>query len=328
MLMRLTAYPAIRKIADKTRSFHPAWPDHHMPPTPHAPVHRPMLGILFILGAGTVFPVMNGLVQVLSPRYSTEQIIWARNVGHLALVLALFLPRFGAAVFHTHHPLIQATRSILMLASTSLFFSGVKHLVLAKAAAITFTSPFIVTVLAVPMLGERISLPRLMAVITGFLGVLVVIRPGSSVFQPASLLILGNSCCYALYQLFTRRVAGHDRPETSAIYSVLLGSVAMSLIVPFNWKTPDNVLDAVLLTSLGILGGLGHYFVAKAMTFAPANLVAPFSYWQMVGSIAFGYFVSDKLPDAFTWIGATIIIGAGLYIWFRELREREAGRGT
>lgn len=295
-----------------------------MPPTTSPIALRPMLGILFMLAACTVFPVMNGLVQVLSPRYSSEQLIWIRNLTHLLFVLALFLPSFGKGVLRTTQPGAQLVRSILMLGSTTLFFFGVKHLHLTQAAAITFTSPFIVTLLAIPMLGEKVSLARLSAVVVGFLGVLVVIRPGSAVFQTASFFILGSSTCYALYQIYTRRVAGHDRPETSAIYSVLVGTLVMSILAPFSWRLPDGVLDAALMASLGVLGGLGHYFVARAMTYAPANLVAPFGYWQMVGSVIVGYFVSGRMPDAFTWAGAAIIIGAGLYIWWRETRERSA----
>lgn len=285
-----------------------------------------MLGILFMLGAGTVFPVMNGLVQVLSPRYASEQLIWVRNLTHLLFVLALFLPRFGPRILRTTQPGAQLLRSVVMLGSTTLFFFGVKHLALAQAAAITFTSPFLVTLLAIPILGERVSLARLAAVVVGFFGVLVVIRPGSTMFQSASFFILGSSSCYALYQIITRRVAGHDRPETSAIYSVLVGTAVMSFFAPFKWALPVSVSDGLLMASLGVLGGLGHYFVARAMTYAPANLVAPFGYWQMVGSIVVGYFVAGKLPDAFTWAGSAIIIGAGLYIWWRERRELAAGQ--
>jgi drug/metabolite transporter (DMT)-like permease len=293
-------------------------------PTASPSPNRTLIGILFMCAASSLFPVMNGLVQVLSPRYSTEQIVWARTVSHMIFVLALFGPRFGPSLVRTTQPKWQILRSLLQLMSTLFFFSGVKHLVLAKAASISFTAPFIVALLAWPILGERISRRRLAAVAVAFIGVLIVIRPGSDVFQWASLLMLGSATCYALYQIFTRRVAGHDRPETSAVYSALIGSIVMSLVVPFVWITPVSWTDAALLFSLGILGGLGHYFVARAMTYAQASIIAPFSYWQLVGSVIFGYVVSGHLPEVSTWIGAAIIISAGIYIAWCETRERPA----
>jgi drug/metabolite transporter (DMT)-like permease len=183
-----------------------------------------------------------------------------------------------------------------------------------------------VALIAWPMLGERMTKSRLLAVIAAFLGVLVVIRPGTDVFHWASLLILGSSACYALYQVVTRRVAGLDRPETSAVYSALVGTLVMSMLVPLVWAPIRSWSDATLLFSLGILGGLGHYFVARAMTCGPANIMAPFGYWQMVGSVIVGYLVSGLWPDISTWIGAAVIIAAGLYIAWRETRPRPVAR--
>jgi drug/metabolite transporter (DMT)-like permease len=284
---------------------------------------RTLLGILFMCTASSLFPVMNGLVQVLSPRYPSEQIVWARVVSHLVFILVLFAPRFGLVpLVRTTQLKWQVLRSVVLLASTFLFFNGVKHLELAKAAAISFTAPFMVALIAWPMLGERMTLGRLIAVMVAFLGVLVVIRPGSDVFHWASLLILGSSACYALYQVVTRLVAGHDPPETSAVYSALVGTLVMSMLMPFVWSPIQSWADAGLLFSLGILGGLGHYFVARAMTCAPANIIAPFGYWQMIGSVIVGYAISGLLPDLSTWLGAAIIVAAGLYIAWRETRAR------
>jgi drug/metabolite transporter (DMT)-like permease len=293
-----------------------------MPPAaPQAP-NRTLTGILFMLTASSLFPVMNGLVQVLSARYSSEQVVWARSASHLVFVLALFAPSLGAALLRTTQLRWQIVRSAVHLGSMLCFFNGVKYLPLAKAASISFTTPFIVALLAWPMLGERMSLNRLVAVVVAFLGVLVVIRPGSEVFQWASLLILGSSTCYALYQVLTRRVAGHDLPETSAVYSAVMGTLVMTIVLPFVWIMPVSWADAALLFSLGILGGLGHYCVARAMTYAQANILAPFMYWQMVGAVAVGYMISSLLPDAATWIGTAIISCAGLYIAWYETRRR------
>jgi drug/metabolite transporter (DMT)-like permease len=282
-----------------------------------------VLGIFFMCAAGTVFPVMNGIVQVLSPRYTSEQIVWARTVAHMIFILALFAPKFGfARLVRTTAPGWQIGRSLALLISTLCFFTGVKSLALAQAASISFVAPFIVTLLALPMLGERISPQRLAAVTVGFLGVLFVIRPGSDVFQWASLYILASATSYAFYQVFTRKVAGRDLPETSAVYSALIGTVLMTALLPWIWMPIKSLGDGLLLASLGVLGGLGHYFVARAMTYAAASVIAPFQYFQMIGSVIVGYLLMGNLPDQSTWIGAAIIISAGIYIGWRETREK------
>ncbi len=294
-----------------------------LPTVPTAP-NRTLTGILFMLAASSMFPVMNGLVQVLSARYSTEQIVWARAASHFVFVLALFVPPLGVSVVRTATPKWQIIRSMVHLMSMLFFFSGVKYLPLAKAASISFTAPFFVALLAWPMLGERITPNRLMAVIVAFLGVLIVIRPGSEMFQWASLYMLGSAACYGIYQILTRRVAGHDPAETTAVYSALVGTVVMSVVAPFAWTPIASWGDGALLFSLGIIGGTAHYFVARAMVYAQANIIAPFGYWQLIGSVFVGYLISGYLPDAFTWIGAGIIVCAGMYIAWAETRARPA----
>ena len=286
---------------------------------------RPALGIVFMCLATTLFPFMNGLVQVLSERYSSEQIIWARITSHLVFVLALFMPSAGWRIFSTDQLGWQLSRSATQLASTSIYFFSVKHLPLAQAASISFTTPFMVTLLALPILGERIGLTRLLTLAVGFIGVLTVIRPGSAAFHWATVGVVASSACYALYQIFTRRVAGRDRAETSVVYSALGGAIVMSVIMPFVWKTPESWRDVGLMCALGIFGGLGHYCVARAMSYAPASVVSPFMYWQMVGSVVIGYLISGTLPDLFTWLGTAIIVGAGLHMGWRETREKAVG---
>jgi len=285
--------------------------------------NRTLLGILFMCAACSLFPVMNGLVQVLSARYGTEQLVWARQGSHLVLMIALFAPSLGLGLIRTKKLKWQILRSVVLLVSTLFFFSGVKFLPLAKAASIGFMGPFFVALMAWPILGERLSWPRLLAIAIGFAGALLIIRPRSEMFQWASLLIVGSSFCYALYQILTRFVGGHDKPETSAVYSALVGTLVLSLYVPFAWSPIQSWGDGALMFSLGILGGLGHYCVARALVYAQANLVAPFVYWQLVGAVVVGYVISGHLPDAYTWLGAAIIVAAGLYIGWRETREKE-----
>jgi len=296
------------------------------PSAPPGAPNRALIGILFMLAASSLFPVMNGLVQVLSARYSTEQIVWARAASHFVFILAIFVPPLGVAVLRTATPKWQIVRSMVHLMSMLFFFTGVKYLPLAKAASISFTAPFFVALLAWPMLGERITSNRLLAVLVAFTGVVIIIRPGSDVFRWASLYMLCSAVCYALYQILTRRVAGYDSAETTAVYSALVGTVVMSLVLPFVWAPIASWADAALLFSLGIIGGTAHYFVARAMTYAQASIIAPFGYWQLIGSVAVGYIISGYLPDMFTWIGAGIIICAGLHIaWSEAWRQPAPG---
>ena len=285
--------------------------------------NRALIGIACMLIASSLFPVMNGLVQILSERYSTEQVVWARAASHLMFILGLFAPRFGvAALLRTVTLKWQIIRSGVHLASMLCFFTGVKYLPLAKAASISFTTPFFVALLAWPMLGERITPRRLMAIMVAFFGVLIVIRPGTEVFQWASLFMLGSAICYALYQILTRRIASVETPETSAIYSSIVGAFGLMFVLPFVWKTPETLRDVAYFCSLGVLGALGHYCVARALHYAPANIVTPFQYMQLLGSVVVGYLFFGNFPDVLGWIGAAIIVGAGLYIGWSQ---RKAG---
>lgn len=278
------------------------------------------LGIFFMVVATSMFPFMNGAVLLLSERYESDQIIWARVTSHLVFMLALLLPKEGVELFRTRQLSAQIKRSACQLASTSFYFTSVKYLGLAQATAISFTTPFIVTLLAVPILGERIMRHRVLAMLIAFAGVLVIMRPGTSVFHWASIGVLCSAFFYALYQVYTRGVAGHDRPSTSVVYSVLLATIVMSVVMLFRWKTPESWTDIGLMCSLGIFGGLGHWSLAKAMTYAPANVVSPFQYWQLIGAVIIGYLISGALPDAFVWLGAVLIIGAGLYLAWKDTR--------
>jgi len=288
--------------------------------------NRVLRGILCMLVASSLFPVMNGLVQILSARYSTEQLVWARTASHLVFILALFAPTYGTALVRTSAPKLQIVRSGVHLISMICFFTGVKYLPLAKASSISFLAPFFVALLAWPILGERMTAGRMGAVLVAMLGALIVIRPGTEVFHWASVFLLGSAFCYGLYQILTRRLARYDSAETSAVYSALVGTVVMSIAAPFVWVPVAGWTDAALLFSLGIIGGLGHYFIARAMTYAQASVIAPFGYWQLVGAVIVGYLISGYLPDTFTWLGAGIIVCAGVYIALSETRDRPALR--
>lgn len=288
-------------------------------------IHRPLLGIALMCVAGTVLPFMNGIGKLLAESYPPEQVVWARFVSHLVWVFVIATPRLGRDLFRTTRPGLQVALSLVMLTSSVIFFVALPHIGLAEASVINFVSPFLVMLLALPMLGERFVMHRVIGVTVGFIGVLVVIRPGADVFNWASIAILGSAGFYALFQVLTRMVAGHDRPETSIFYSVLAGSVATSLAMPWFWKAPMSWGDGVLMASLGFIGAVGHYCLARAMLYAAASVISPFNYWQLIGAVGVGYALFGALPDLWTWAGAVLIVGAGLYIGWREAGGRAAG---
>jgi drug/metabolite transporter (DMT)-like permease len=264
--------------------------------------------------ACALFPVQNAVVKLLTGIYPFQEVVWVRLATHLVLMCVVFLPRRGLALLRTRAPLQQAICSAAFLGSTFFFFSAAKSVGVTEAIAISFISPLVVTFLAWPILGERITAVRLASVMIGFTGVLIVIRPGSAVFQWASLLIVASAVSFAVYQIIVRRVAAVDSPATTVFYSALGCTLATSLLVPFHWKTPDNWRDVVLMLSLGVSGGFGHYCVARAFSYAPANLIAPLNYTQMIGSVIVGYLIFAEVPDFYTWIGSAVIIVAGLLV--------------
>ncbi len=292
---------------------------------PAAPAQRPqriLLGIAFIILATVFFVIMNTGVKLLRPHVPTVELIWARTLGHTIFIFAIFGPTHGWwRLLVTRRPGTQLTRSLLLLASTSLFFTALGFVPLADATAVSFTSPLLVAALAGPVLGERVGLGHWLAIAAGFLGALIIIRPGAEGANPYLLLVIVNSACYAMYQLLTRRVAPHDRPETSVTYSALLGSVVLTAVVPFFWHTPGRLSHWLVLIVIGLLGGLGHYCVARALLLGPASIISPFHYAQLVTAAWLGYVAFGDVPGGWTWVGSAVVVASGLYIAWQETRR-------
>ena len=273
-----------------------------------------------MVAATVLFVAMNTIAKVLSAHLPTVEVVWARTAGHLLFIILLLGPRYGARLFETKNLRLQMGRSVLQVVSQMLFFSGIGHVALADATSVSFTAPFVVAALAGPLLGERVGASHWAAIAAGFAGALIVIRPGGDM-NPHLLLILGSSMCYAMYQLLTRRVSAFDGPETSVTYSALVGTVLLSILVPFHWTLPTRAGQWAGLLALGILGGLGHYLVARALAVAAASIISPFHYVQLVWAATVGYLVFGDVPSAFTWLGAAIIIASGLFIAVKEARR-------
>jgi drug/metabolite transporter (DMT)-like permease len=293
---------------------------------PAKPAYRDNVvkAIGFMCLAYTIFPFMNAGVKYLTPHYSMAEILWSRYFGHLIFMFAVFMPRRGWRLFATRHLSTQIIRSMAMLASTAFYFLGLKGTPLATAASINFVAPLIVTALSVPMLGEKVGPRRWAAVLIGFVGALVIFRPGTGVVHWSALFVLGSAVSYALYQILSRRMAAYDSPETSVAYAALAGAVVTTLALPFGLRAPDSTFDAMVMVGLGISGGMGHYFVVRAFERAPASALSPFSYSQLIGATLLGYAYFGDFPDRWTWVGAAIIIASGLYMIYREAQLKKA----
>ena len=283
-------------------------------------------GILLMCAGVSMFPFMNAAVKLLTAGYPVSQIVWARFTGHLVIMLIVFLPQYGRALLATRRPAVQIARSVLMLVSNMVFVIAISRVPLAEASAIGFTSPLLVTALSVPLLHESVGWRRWSAVLVGFAGALLVIRPGAGFHDPAVLLLLFSSGAYALYQIATRWVSFYDGAATGIVFSALLGSLVMSTVLPFVFVWPHDIADWLLFCCLGLLGGAGHYLVIRAFQAAPAAVIAPLGYVELIGTATLGYLIFGNFPDLWTWAGAAIIIASGLYIAMRERKRRTAPR--
>jgi len=279
-------------------------------------------GIALMCAGVSLFPFMNATVKLLTAHYPVLQIVWARFTGHLIVMLIVFLPHYGRGLLAPRRPIVQIGRSVLMLVSNLVFVIAIARVPLATASAIGFTSPLLVTALSMPLLGERVGPRRWSAVLIGFGGALLIIRPESGLGDPAVLLLLGSAAAYALYQIATRWIAAFDSAAVGIVFAALFGSLATSLMLPFIFVMPASLFDLLLFCLLGVLGGAGHFLVIKAFQAGPAAVIAPLGYVELIGTATLGYLIFGNFPDGWTWLGAAIIIASGLYIAFRERRLR------
>jgi drug/metabolite transporter (DMT)-like permease len=291
------------------------------------PTDRILRAILSTIVAMACFACLNAMSKTLSTSgYPVILVIWARYIFAFVFMLAMFLPRSGMKLFSIRRLDTQVVRGMLLFFSSYLFFHGVVYLPLATAAAISLSSPIIVTALSPKLLGEQVGPRRWAAVAVGFVGALIVVRPGQADFDWHVLLIVASTVCSSFYQLFSRRYGQTERPDASATLATIVGTVAATPFVPFEWVMPVTSWDMVLFVGMGIMAGTGHYFLTIAYSQAPAAVVSPFNYTQLIGAAAMGFIVFRELPDLWTWVGAAVIIGSGLYIGYRESVQRRLVR--
>jgi drug/metabolite transporter (DMT)-like permease len=291
---------------------------------PAHPQQRPLRGILMIMTAVAMFAVLDSIAKYLSRFYPVPGIVWARYAFHLLFVVLLLGPRLRGRLVRTQRLRLQVLRGLLLAASSLFFFSALKYMPLAEASSITFLSPILVTISAAIVLKEKIELPRWIAVCAGFIGVLIIIRPGGGVFSAVALLPFATAACFASYAILTRKLSGLENPYTTLFYSGLVGTVVMAIVLPFAWVAPATPAHAALLVLMGLIGGGSHLVLIKAYEHAPASRLAPFSYTQLVWVIVLGYVVFGDFPDRWSLIGIAVIAASAIYIaTHQRLAERQ-----
>jgi drug/metabolite transporter (DMT)-like permease len=278
-------------------------------------------GILFLVGGLWLLSILDAsgklLVMVGVP---VLMVSWFRYVVHTALMSAVLLPTRGRALLATRSLPRQLLRGFLMILSSVFFFSVLKRVPLAEGTAMNFMAPFFVMAMAPWLLGEPHRLHRWIGVAVGFAGMLVVVRPGGQLDCEGVLLGVLTAFTFALFQISTRRVA-HDDPLTTNFYGGLFGTVVLTLALPFYWETPQLApWQWALLISTGVSGFLGHWLQAAAYARAPATLLAPFVYLQIISAAGLGWAIFGQLPDAVTWAGFALIVAGGLGVAWREAR--------
>lgn len=285
----------------------------------HAQEQRARLsGIALMCCALACFSGIDSTGKFLNHYMDPLQTVWARYTSAFLLAFALSNPITRPGLVITNRPLLQIARSALLLLSTTLNFFALRYLQLDQALAILFSTPFIVAVLSGPLLGEWVGWRRWIAITVGFLGVLLVARPGAGGIHPAALLTVASAICYAFYIIATRLLSRSDSSETTLFYSNLVGVIAMLPLMPFVWTTPASPLIIVLMVLIGAFGSAGHYLLIMAHRLAPAGVLAPFIYSQIVWTTTLGYLVFGDVPNHWTMAGAAIVIGSGLYLLYRE----------
>ena len=307
-------------MADSTPPTRAGAPGRH--PAAQSP-DRPLVGILLIVAAMSVVPFMDAIAKHLSGHLPVLQLVWARYFFHFCLIFPVVLWRYGPRRLIPARPLLQLVRGGLLLASTVLFFAAISRMPLADALALIFISPLIVTALSPWVLGEQVGLRRRVAVLVGFAGALLIIRPGVGAIQWPALLALAAGLVFGFYLLTTRRLAGSAPPLVTLTYSAAAGALLMSLAVPFFWVMP-SAMDLAAMAMMGLIAAGGHFLLIKAFDFAPASLLAPFTYSEIVMTTLLGFVVFGDFPDTWTWAGIAVIVASGVYI---SLRERVRGTG-
>lgn len=279
--------------------------------------HR-LRGIAWMLATMLCFISLDAVMKYALQTYPLVQVTWGRFFFATLLAAVLCMKNFPEYM-HTQMPILHLRRSLFLMITTGLFNAGIVYMPLATATSIMFLSPILVTLLSIFLLAEHVGIRRWMSIIVGFAGALIIVAPWSeaSVSQgTAPFFLLAAALTNALYQITTRQLRG-DHHLTTLLYTASAGAIITSVIVPWQWQTPD-AFGWLLLVSSGVIGCVGHLCIIKAFQSAPASIVAPFAYSSLIWATLFGFIIWQEFPGMNTWIGGSLIILAGLYIFFRE----------
>ena len=277
-----------------------------------------LTGIALVSLCYVLFTLLDGTAKWLVASVPVIVVVWLRFLMHAVLASVLLFPLRGKRLIMTSHWRWHGLRALMFVLMTGINFWALQYLQLAITSSIMFIVPIITALMAAPMLGEKLDRGRWAAIVAGFAGVLVIVRPGSADFHPAMLLALVNASLYAMFNLMTRRLAAYDSPETIQYLPALGAAVLLTPFALTAWQAPSGWLEWTLACLMGALGGLGHYLLAAAHRYAPATVVAPFLYQQVLYMALFGYLVFGDVPAPAVWVGAAIVVGSGLYLFARE----------
>lgn len=282
--------------------------------------NRPLLGILLMITAMALVPLMDGIAKTLSAHYPVMQVVWARYIFHFSLLFPVVLWRHGRVGLHSRRPGMQLLRGLCLLGSTVFFFAAISRMPIADALSLVFVSPLVVTAASPWLLGEEVGIRRWSAVIVGFIGALIIIRPGFGNLHLGTLFALGAGLVYGCYVLVTRRLSGSDAPLTTLLYTGGVGALLSTLLMPWLWQTP-TLPHLGLMMLMGMVAIVGHFLIILALNQAPASLLAPYGYSEIVMATVVGYVLFGDFPDPWTWTGIAVVVGSGVYIALRE-RQR------
>ena len=282
----------------------------------------PLQAVLLIVGATLCFSLVDAMFKYLTQRFPVPLLVWGRWTVQMIFIAAWLVPTVGLpGMFRTRKLTAQLFRGGVLIFSSLCFFSALKVMPLAEATAINYITPVVVTILAVVLLDEQMTRMRVAFVIAGFVGMLLVVRPGTAMFQSTALLALGSAWFYAMFQITTRKLIDEDWRALLA-YPALVGAATMTALLPFlDW--PDVILwqDVVMIVLGGVLGASGHLLFQRAFQHAPASAITPFTYMHLVWSTLLGWIVFASFPDAWALAGMAVITGSGLLIALTEQRR-------
>lgn len=282
-----------------------------MPPD----TQNPLRGIALLMGALVLFVMLDTTAKHLGSRWPVPMLVWARYLTHFLLMLVVLGPSMRSRLVVSSRWRYQIVRALLLLGTTFFAMSALQHMPIAETTAIIFLAPLLVTLLAGPMLGEKVGAKSWAAIAMGFSGVILIARPGSGLVLEGIVLAFGAAVCYAFYQLTTRKLSPTEHPVTMLFYTALVGTVCMSFALPWIWGGPGlTLLDGALLLSLGLYGGTGHFLLIRAFREASASTLAPILYVQLAWATLAGWLVFGHFPDGMALIGIGVIGVAGAMI--------------